>query len=274
MVEFLILMNVFLRSLFQTKSEKSVLAFHERYFTSVEDSLPEDIFIAGYPKSGNNWFQELVASLVFGILADRTHPRLIGDLVPDIHYKPYYIRYQTPTFFKTHFKPLPRYQNVVYILRDGRDAVVSYWHHINALQNCEVDFLTMVRTGQNMFPCKWHEHVEAWMENPYKARMIIIKYEDLIAEPVRQLERFCVFSGIEAETSDLERASERTTFAKMLDREKRRGTCFDEDSPWPKDRLFRRRGVVGSFRDEMPDEILKAFLLEAGSTLEKQGYAI
>jgi Sulfotransferase domain len=258
----------------EKKAEKSILAFHEKYFTPISQVDPKDIFIAGYPKSGNTWFQDLIVGLVFGIISEHTHPRLIADLIPDVHYKPFYIRYQTPTYFKTHFKPLPEYQNVIYLLRDGRDAMVSYWHYISALRKGEVDFLELVRTGQDIFPCKWHEHVEAWMANPYKARILVIKYEDLLTEPVRELERFCAFSGIEANTSDLERASGGASFAKMLDREKRKGTCFDEDSGWPKEQSFRRRGVAGSFRDEMPDEVQKAFLLDAEETLKKQGYTI
>jgi hypothetical protein len=257
--------------LFQTKREKSVLAFHQRYFTPVEQSRPEDIFLAGYPKSGNTWFQDMVASLVFGIDPDYSPPRLVFDLIPDVHEKPYYLRYQTPTYFKTHFKPLPPYRNVVYLLRDGRDAMVSYWHHVNALRRQEVDFLEMVRTGNYMFPCKWHEHVEAWMANPHGARMMLIKYEDLLAEPVGQLERFCAFAGIKAETSHLAAVADRNSFKKLQQREQEKGVGNPD---WPKEKLFRRRGIKGSFRDEMSEEVLQAFLVEAGETLDKQGYPV
>jgi hypothetical protein len=265
-------MKLSLRSPFQTKKEKRILAFHEKYFSAIDQTLPEDIFIAGYPKSGNSWFQNLVAGLVFGVLSDKSHPRLINDLVPDVHEEEvYYKRYQTPTFFKTHHKPLPQYRNVVYLLRDGRDAMVSYWHHLTAMQRREVDFLTMVRTGKDLYPCKWHEHVATWMANPHGARMIVIKYEDLLIDPVRQLERFCVFSGIEADAAHLEMVSDRTSFKKLQDRERRKGGSGDQ---WPKEKLFYRRGMVGSFRDEMPEEVLQCFLAEARAMLAAQGYAV
>ena len=258
--------------LFRSKQEKTILAFHEKNFSAMDQTLPEDIFIAGYPKSGNTWFQDLVAGLVFGILSDKSHPKLIADLVPDVHEnKNYYKRYQTPTFFKTHHKPLPQYRNVVYLLRDGRDAMVSYWHHVNAIQGRKVDFQTMVRTGKDLYPCKWHEHVTAWMANPYGARMILIKYEDLLTEPVRQLERFCAFSGIEVDAAYLEMIGDRTSFKKLQAREKRKG---ETSGQWPKDKLFYRRGMAGSFRDEMPEEVLQAFLADAGETLKKQGYSL
>jgi hypothetical protein len=40
---------------------------------------------------------------------------------------------------------------------------------------------------------------------------------------------------------------------------------------WPKP--FVRRGMVGSFRDEMPAAALSYFLQEAGPTLAAHGYA-
>jgi len=249
-----------------------VLTFHESSFSAMDQTLPEDIFIAGYPKSGNTWFQDLVAGIVFGVVSDKSHPKLVNDLVPDVHEdESYYKRYQTPTFFKTHHKPLPQYRNVVYLLRDGRDVMVSYWHYVKALQRKEIDFLTMVQSGKDLYPCKWHEHVAAWMANPYGARMIVIKYEDLLTEPVRQLERFCAFSGIEADTSHLEMISGGTSFQKLQDRERRKGVISDQ---WPKEKLFRRRGVAGSFRDEMPEEVLRAFLAEAKDTLVEHGYVL
>ena len=40
----------------------------------------------------------------------------------------------------------------------------------------------------------------------------------------------------------------------------------------PKDKFFVRRGEVGSHKDEMPEEVLEAFLLDANPTLRKYSY--
>lgn len=262
-------MKLSLGSLFSWKKDRKVQAFFEKEFHRMSDFLPEDIFIAGYPKSGNTWFQELVAGIAFGVLSDKTLPKLVNDLVPDVHCNPVYRRYQTPTFFKTHHSPRPEYQNVVYLLRDGRDVMVSYWHHRRNLERKEVNFLDMVQNGEGLFPCKWHEHVTEWMANPYKARMITIKYKDLLARPVPELERFCTFSGIEIDRPYLEMVVESASFKKLQNRERHLG---DVNSRWPKDKPFFRRGVTGSYRDEMPKDVLNAFMAEAKETLEKHGY--
>jgi hypothetical protein len=229
----------------------------------------EDVFIVGYPKSGNTWFQDLAAGLVFGALPEFAPPILVQDLIPDVHAAPHYKCYAPQMFFKSHALPTPDYKRVVYLLRDGRDAMVSYYHHLAALEKKPVDFLETVQTGKGLFPCKWHEHAEAWQANPFKAKMIVIKYEELKANTARELQRFCDFAGLKRSPEFLQMIAEGTAFEKMRDKEIRVGLAEPE---WPKDKTFRRRGAVGSYKDEMPPEVLKAFLKDSGDTLRRCGY--
>src|ERR1700736_1114533 len=155
----------------------------------------QDIFIAGYPKSGNTWVQNLVAAVVFGVDPQLAPDNLIQDLVPDVHSCRYYRRYSTPTYFKTHDLPRPEYRRVIYLLRDGRDVMVSYYHHLRALNGDGIDFQEIVRTGKHLTPSKWHEHVNAWRSNPFEAEMLTVKYEDLLENPIQELRRVCHFAG-------------------------------------------------------------------------------
>ena len=75
-----------------------------------------DIFIAGYPKSGNTWLQNLITGIYFGVDPDLAPDTLIQELVPDIHFKKYYRRLKTPMFFKTHYLPRPEYKRVIYLV--------------------------------------------------------------------------------------------------------------------------------------------------------------
>ena len=164
----------------------------------------EDVFIVGYPRSGHTWFQNIVVSLIYGLDPKHTPDSLVQDLVPDVHYKRYYKRYGTPMFFKSHHLPVSQYRRVVYLLRDGRDVMVSYWHYLSAIQHKNIDFLEMIQSGYGLFPCKWHEHVDTWLSNPYSTAMMVIKYEDLKRNAARELSRVCVFMGIEREESLLQ----------------------------------------------------------------------
>lgn len=229
-----------------------------------------DVFIVGYPKSGNTWFQNLVSGVVYGINPLYVPDTLIQELVPDVHYKRYYKRFWEPMFFKSHRFPQPDYARVIYLVRDGRDALVSYFHYKTAKQGREPDFAEMVKTGEGLMG-KWQDHVEAWLANPYGADMIMIRYEDLQSDPVAELERLCAFVHIERERSWLELVAENAAFEKMHSKEKE-GRYFREDSSWPEDKLFNRRGVVGSYKDEMPPHVLALFLQDAEEALIRCGY--
>jgi hypothetical protein len=248
-------------------SESAVLAAVK--LRPINDSEPDDVFVAGYPKSGNTWMQYLLAGVIFGSDARLVPDSLIQDLVPDVHYKTFYRRYITPTFFKTHELPQPRHRKVVYLVRDGRDVMVSYFHHLTVLGK-SVDFSKLIATGEGLFPCRWHEHIEAWAANPYGAEMITISYETLKSDAVTALERICEFAGVERERTYLELAVRNSSFEILRAKEKKLG--WREDSVWPRDKFFVRRGEVGSFKDEMPEGLLRAFMDQSEPALKRFGY--
>lgn len=237
--------------------------------TPIEETLPEDIFLVGYPKSGNTWLQSLVAGLVYGLNPEYMPDSLTLELVPDVHFNSFYRRYHTPTFFKTHFLPRPEYRRVVYLLRDGRDVMVSYYHHLKALNGDETDFAEIVQKGRNLMPSKWHTHVQRWNSNPFGAEVLTLKYEDLLKNPVHELRRFCAFAGVDRPIEVFDAVIQKSSFSKMRDREKELGWS---NPAWPKDRFFVRRGVAGSYKDEMPPQVLDLFLAEAAPALRAHGY--
>ena len=149
----------------------------------IADTRPTDVFVCSYPRSGVTWFQNLLAGVAFGVDPEFTPDALIQDLVPDVHYKSHYKRYGPSAYFKSHALPQKQYRRVIYLLRDGRDVMVSYHHFLTALQG-PLDFLKLVQ-GVGLSPCQWHEHVEQWLANPHGAEMIVVRYEDLlVAQPL------------------------------------------------------------------------------------------
>ena len=243
-----------------------------RGYTEINDFLPEDVFVVGFPKSGITWFQHLVSGIVHGVDARTSPPLLANDLVPDVHFNAFYRRYSTPMFFKSHCLPRPDYRRVVYLLRDGRDAMVSYFHFLETMRRQKLDFLELVTTGVTKIPCKWHQHVGSWLGNPHGAEMIVIKYEDLLSEPVEQLERFCRFINLDRKRASLVAVAEAARFRNLRAKEARLGFGWPEI--WPADKFFFRRGVTGSYKDEMPADVLRAFMSDAAEMLQRNGYAV
>ena len=228
----------------------------------------DDIFIVGYPKSGNTWCQNLIAGIIFGAQSEFVNDRLIQDLVPDLQHKKYYKRFIDPMFFKSHHLPRPEFKRVIYLVRDGRDAMVSFYHHNVAIHG-RIDFYKMAIEGQGISN-KWVDHVQAWLENPYQAEMIIVQYEKLKTEPIAELQKICQFVGINRSESQLEEVIEACSFSTMQQKEETWGW---DDPAWPKQHNFVRKGEIGNYSEEMPKEVLEAFLVEAGQTLKQLGYA-
>jgi hypothetical protein len=235
--------------------------------TPLTDGLEkEDVFIVAYPKSGITWFRVMAAAALYGADPEYLPNTLFDWLVPELMDPMYYKRWQTPMLFKTHELPNPKFRRVVYLVRDGRDVVVSYYHFLKALGE-EVDFATMVQPDYKISPCSWANHVAAWLANPYQAEILMIRYEDLKSDAVAELRRFCGFLGISRSEHLLKLVGENSAFQRMRAKELREGF-----HTFPRDKAFIRRGVVGSFKDEMPKDALETFTAQSIEALSRLGY--
>src|SRR6185437_416936 len=146
--------------------------------------------IVGFPKSGNTWMQSIMTSIMHGINTETLDNNVIQNLSPDVYSFKYYYRFINRCFFKTHELPNPTYKNVIYIVRDGRDALVSYYHY-NKAQGTHYTIDEMISEGKGLFNVKWHVHTEQWVKNPYSANIIFVRYEDLINSPLQERKKIC-----------------------------------------------------------------------------------
>ena len=87
-----------------------------------------DVFLISYPKSGSTWIRFMLGNYFSGNKCDFTNYHL---LVPDLHRNIDCLKTtkQKPRYLKSHQYFSPQFENVVYIVRDGRDVAVSYYYH-------------------------------------------------------------------------------------------------------------------------------------------------
>ena len=237
-------------------------------FVPIYESDDADVFIAGYPKSGNTWMQHLIAGMVYGIDTIYMPGCLVQTLVPDVHKQRYYKRYSTPCVFKSHALPDPRYRRVIHLVRDGRDAMASYYAMNQALDK-GFTLEEMVYEGKGLFPCKWHEHTEAWLSNPYDADLIVVRYEDLLSSTHEQMVRIRDFMGLDRSDELIDRAIRGCTFDQMRRREEEYGL---HNMEWPAGKRFVRKGQAGAFKTELPEAVTEYFESESRHCLEQFGY--
>jgi len=234
----------------------------------IEHSRPEDVFIAGYPKSGNTWMQHLITGIVFGMDTKYLPDRLAQEVVPDVHAKKNYKRFKKIKNFKTHFRPKKRYKKVIHLLRDGRDVISSYYHYRkNEGKNIEIE--EMIKKEKGLFPCSWEKHTREWLKNPYDAKIMRVKYESLKSQPMVELKRICSFIGVKRDDNLLKRVQKGCQFNEMKKRYDRYG---HDNAEWPEDKDFLRKGKSESYKKEIPKKLLRYFEEKSEKVMKEVGY--
>jgi hypothetical protein len=94
---------------------------------------------------------------------------------------------------KTHGPPTDA-RPAIYIVRDGREATASYFHYHRDVLRKEVTLRDVI-CGRVGFG-SWGRHLAQW--NPQRRpNTLLLRFEQLTADPVAQIERIGAFLGID-----------------------------------------------------------------------------
>ena len=237
---------------------------------------PRHWYIVSYPKSGNTWMRFLLAHVLFPGDDEITFPRL-GSMVPDAcrtqdrdamrDGSAPFARCAHP-FVKTHDPYAPEYRRVLYIVRDGRDALTSYYHWQNARRETPLSLADIVR-GDSPHG-SWSKHVLGWMHGEADAK-VVVKYEDLLADTAGQLRRILDATGVPAEDAAIERAVRLSSFDSMKRAEREHG-LFDGGKAMSEVMPFVRKGKAGDWRTLFGEPELALFWQIHGEAMRAAGY--
>ncbi len=158
---------------------------------------------------------------------------------------------------KTHDMP-PDDSPALYLVRDGRDAYVSYAHYVmkygqpqwSRLQRQTHDNMLKKLIVDNPFG-GWSANVLAWTQRT--APTAVIRFEDLIADPVGS-----VREGLA-----------KIDFLPPEDPNARVPDCEELRQKFP---AFYRKGQMGSWREEMPPRTQILFWERHGDAMRQMGY--
>jgi Sulfotransferase domain len=242
-------------------------------FTPIENTYKNDIFLAGFPKSGNTWLQNLLAGVLLDTTSRLLTPRLVNEIVPDVHAKSYYKRFFNSMIFKTHDLPKKQHRRVIHLVRDGRDAMVSYYNMgINKNVNFPYSMGEMVIEGKGVFPTKWNIHTRLWNENPFNAEILTVRYEDMHKTPISELQRISKFIKVEISNERLKDIVEYNSIYNLRQRVAKYG--IDNDHTWKNKHItsFFRKGEIGNYKSEMSEDLISFFNEEAKRELSFYNY--
>jgi sulfotransferase family protein len=243
---------------------------------------PDDTFIVSYPRSGNTWTRFLVANLL--------HPQEaatfanIERLVPDAEAQSsrYMRRIPSPRTIKSHSYFDPRYPRVIYIVRDPRDVVLSYYdfsrkyRHFDdsyPLERYIGDFATghLISAGWGT----WGENVASWVfARGARPGFLLLRYEDMKERPERELTRIAKFLGIVPSPELLQTTLDRSSADRMREMEKTQGKDWVSTKDKRSDIPFIRTASAGGWKSKLRPEWVLAIEAAWGNIMAQVGYEL
>jgi hypothetical protein len=159
------------------------------------------MWISCYPRSGSS-FLRLILNQVFGLRSTSLYEGEIArwDIAPGMadlvgHYergrRNSLAGRNDIEIIKTNEPPIDD-APAIYLIRDGRSAIVSYFHYLNDIQGLPATLEELIR-GE-IFPGFWADHYKAW--NPQRRpRTLFLRYEELTASPRQACNKIADFLG-------------------------------------------------------------------------------
>lgn len=238
-----------------------------------EGIYPDDMFIVSYPKSGNTWMRFLIGNYLTG---NECSFENCHQITPNIHLNPDYCsEVQRPRFIKSHAPYRPQYPNVIYLVRDGRDVAVSYYHHCIRKGHVNPDttfssFLEDFNAGKVDQYGSWSQHVNSWLDQA--ERILVVKYEKLLEDAERQLKAVLEFSKVEINKAAVHSAVKASTFKNMRKQEESDRANIDRLEEDRQGTRFMRSGQQEEWRKYFDRDMHRGFVKNHRTALKRLGY--
>jgi hypothetical protein len=236
---------------------------------------PTDIVITPFGKCGTTWLQQTFHTLrtrgdmdfddISRVVPWIETARVVGlDLEAP--------QRAEPRGFKSHlsYTHIPKGARYVVSLRDPRDALVSMYRFMEGwyLEPGAVPIAEFAKpwiTGRRGQGSDYWSHLISWWEQRDNPDVLVLSYENMTAEPAANVRRLAAFCGIPLDDELLALTLSRTSLAFMLEHKDK----FDDfmmrkvseergGLPAGSDSAKVRKGGVGGYRQELPEEIIRA----------------
>lgn len=244
----------------------------------------DSVLLVEYPKSGGTWLGQLISSYL-----DIPFPR---NRLPGL----------SRSLFHGHYRPndtILRNRKIVFLVRDGRDVLVSLYHHQliwndkNKLNTKDVlyhrkqtGFEDFEDIGTNIgkfmdytyntkpnklqhftYMGNWFNFNKAWINamntSKYKEHIYLVHYEDLLNDTQGTMEKLLKdFMKLEVNVVKLASIVQRFSFESQSKRKKGE---YDAKS-------FLRKGIIGDWKNYFGEEEKSRFKALNGDLLLELGY--
>lgn len=240
---------------------------------------PDDTFLVSFPRSGNTWSRFLVCNLLspddpvnFAQLESRI-PEIYDVTDRDLRAFP------RPRIIKSHESFDPRYKKVIYIVRDPRDVLLSYYEfqlkRRVITDDCTLEAF-LPRFMESEFEPKtgsWRDHVLSWIATRNgKKTFLLLRYEDMLADTQKAGTKIAAFLGLDRDAKSIARAVELSSADRMRQLEKEQSRQWKETKKTRQDKPFVRKASAGGWKSALPEHCVAQLESEWGDVMRMVGY--
>ena len=226
-----------------------------------------DTFIVSFPKSGNTWLRFIIANMLTKELVTMKN---IDEFVPDIYnFKKQINKKGEPRFIKTHNVNLKLYPKTIYIHRDYRDVLISYYHFQKNLGQYNGDLSSFIKEINTPFG-SWNNHVKTalnFKEHSPK-RILFLSYEDMLTNLPEKIELIAHFCGL-TPIKSMEEIVKLCSFESLKSVEEKHGRTFDTPNL-----TFFRSGKSKQWQTELSKEDQEFINTQNADLFKKLNYQI
>jgi hypothetical protein len=220
--------------------------------------------IVSFPKSGNTWVRFLLANALKRDTYKEVNFQNLDAFIPTNNTESYdrnLLREDAPVLVKRHYafgsmSDFP-YNKLIYIVRNGLDALWSYWHFSNAQTPGKY------HSPEGFLRCywaswgHWGNHITSWLFNKILSDIdiFVIKFEELIVNPHKILKECLDFLDINYDAERISAAVESSDKKKL--KKMKHSDVFMKSQK--EDFHFVRSGASGEGRDNMSEKAKNIF---------------
>lgn len=230
-----------------------------------------DGYIVSFPRSGSTWLRTILAGLIDSEAG--AEPEVFNRILPGVSGRrlPLVWSLPDPRIIHSHTTFRAAIPKAVYVVRDGRDAIVSFYHYSTTRNGIEMPFEEWFALyTRRWYGPRWHDHVESWLTKGREklgASLMVMRFEDLKGDPIGLVREVADFLGLPTEQRAIAHAVE---MASLEQARKREAKVFGDIQN--KDQSFYRGGSTGQYQEYLRGKTYDTFMRMSGDALALLDY--
>jgi hypothetical protein len=229
-----------------------------------------DVFVVSYPKSGNTWMRFLLINYIYNKDRNRIEYSDLESYIPSIHRSSVeeINAFKEPRIIKSHLIN-EEYPKVIYIVRDGRDALVSYYHYLVELRGYDWNFAEFMKSHHVSGKNSWEYHLRQALDfkEKFQDNIFFVKYEELKSNTHISFRKVLQFLKLYVDDSQLDFAIASSSFKNLQNMQQESGVNIED-----KEINFFRKGSSGQWQDYFDKKMNSEFLSTSKDLFDRFNY--